>query len=100
MYGAYEPGTSVRTLAADDVAGICSVYGPDFTRATAAGIVPGAFCDPTPHHGLDTGAKGTIRHGCNVGSGSTDGRATIGLVLLSAGLLSRKRRARGRKTGP
>jgi hypothetical protein len=102
MNGAYSPGSSNRTLSADDIAGVCSVYPPDFTRATAAGIVPRGFCDPTPRHGLDTGAppEGTIRHGCSVGAGGrTDGHVTLALVVLCAGVLRRTAR-RGRSSRP
>ena len=52
MYAHYHPGST--TLTADDVAGICSIYPPDGTRATSFGPLPGDSCDPTPRHGFST----------------------------------------------
>ncbi|MCX7808783.1 MAG: matrixin family metalloprotease, partial [Deltaproteobacteria bacterium] len=56
MYAAAEPGeTSKRSLAEDDIAGICTIYGPDaLTEA----------CDPTPKGGLDLSCTGEKGCGC------------------------------------
>ena len=52
MYASYRLGsTTMRNLAADDVAGICAAYPPDGTRLTGSGKVPAVACDPTPRHG-------------------------------------------------
>ena len=53
MFANYTPGaTAMRNLTADDVAGICTVYRPDGTRAVLDGkVTPGPQCDPTPRRG-------------------------------------------------
>jgi hypothetical protein len=50
MYTFYRPGST--SLTSDDVAGICSIYPPDGTRSTSAGVVTADACDPTPRHGF------------------------------------------------
>jgi hypothetical protein len=103
MFPSYNPGTtSLRTLTADDVAGLCAVYPP--------GDIPSG-CDPTPRHGFslychdnqpDCTGGGTESGGtngcCSVApGGDAPGRgiaalaAGIGVALLSA------RRARARR---
>ncbi len=54
MNASYTPGaTAMRNLTADDVAGICSIYRPDGTRAVLSGkVTPGPQCDPTPRRGF------------------------------------------------
>src|SRR5688572_30534661 len=54
MFANYTPGaTAMRNLTSDDVAGICSVYRPDGTRAVLSGkVTPGPQCDPTPRRGF------------------------------------------------
>ncbi len=52
MYASYKQGsTTMRYLATDDVAGICTGYPPDGTRGTSLGSVKALACDPTPRHG-------------------------------------------------
>jgi MYXO-CTERM domain-containing protein len=70
MYAKYHPGQSV--LAADDVAGICSVYPADGSRATSAGSVAGAACDPAPRHGFSTECGSDIGDAGSEGTGSED----------------------------
>jgi len=61
MYASYRPGTSaLRTLAADDVAGICEVYPTATTRnvatsVNASGVTDATACDPAPRHGFGSG---------------------------------------------
>lgn len=54
MYANYTPGaTAMRNLTSDDVAGICSIYRPDGTRAVLdSKVTPGPQCDPTPRRGF------------------------------------------------
>jgi hypothetical protein len=54
MYANYQPGaTAMRNLTQDDIAGICTVYRPDGSRAVLAGKqTKGDVCDPTPRHGF------------------------------------------------
>jgi hypothetical protein len=60
MFARYDSGSSViRTLAPDDVAGICAAYGPDGTRAVGkdvdpSGVVAAAACNPNPPGGYTT----------------------------------------------
>jgi hypothetical protein len=60
MYASYKPGTTaLRTLAADDIAGICSIYPDSATRTVSAetsstGAIEADSCDPTPRHGFTT----------------------------------------------
>ncbi len=58
MYASYKPGTAaLRTLTADDVAGLCAIYPDASTRivsdsVSASGTLPADACDPTPRHGF------------------------------------------------
>jgi MYXO-CTERM domain-containing protein len=60
MYASYKPGTSaLRTLAADDVAGICDIYPTATTRTVdksvaVSGLEVADSCDPVPRHGFAT----------------------------------------------
>ena len=78
MYASYRPGTSaLRTLAADDIAGICSIYPTATTRNVAAnvsasGVTDATACDPAPRHGFSTTCAET---GTPSGSSSSGGCA-------------------------
>jgi hypothetical protein len=87
MYASAPPGeTMKRTLAADDVEGICTIYPP--------GSLPEA-CDPTPSGGLALSCAPPGSCGCAVpGSGARD---VSGLALLLAALGLAARRARPRR---
>lgn len=54
MYSQYRPGTtSLRYLTQDDIAGICTVYRPDGSRAVLDNKqTEGSSCDPVPRHGF------------------------------------------------
>ena len=58
MFASYKPGTtSLRTLSADDIAGICEIYPSTETRNVAAcvspmGVIASDACDATPRHGF------------------------------------------------
>ena len=90
MYSMYKPAsTSMRTLSADDIAGICSIYGTA-DRPTATGAVK-SECN-SPPRGLFDGAcpVAQAQGGCNASGGSTDG--VWMLLALATGLrLSRSR---------
>lgn len=115
MFANYRSGTTLRTLGADDVAGICSIY-PNassrvvsllslpctWCRPAAAGATEVIFaeaCDPTARHGFTTECTNPPQSrppsGCSASPSSTSsssGSRTI--ALLIAGLLMvRKRRA-------
>ena len=58
MFASYKPGTTtLRTLAPDDIAGICDIYPSATERSVAAsvspmGVIAADACDPTPRHGF------------------------------------------------
>ncbi len=90
MFAHYTQGaTSMRSLSADDVQGICSVYAPDGTRMTATGAVPEGPCDPTPRHGY-SGVCGSS--GCSAAPGPTSGG--FGVLAVMLGLVRRRRAGR------
>lgn len=100
MYPGYEPGTiDLRTLAPDDVAGICAIY--------PAGRVASTSCEP--RHGYadlcgadqptlmsDAGSDDSaVSKGCAVSSHSEAGSSAFVGALGALGLLlARRRRAR------
>lgn len=85
--------TAKRSLASDDLAGICVAYGDD--------TVP-AECDPTPRHGFDADCMGETPGGSSddgCGCSVPGGRSTpsvLGASILGLGLawLSRRRARR------
>ncbi len=79
------PGEIIkRTLATDDITGICTMYPP--------GVLPAA-CDPTPRGGQDLSCAPGGSCGCMAPGHPTSSRSSVGLLLLAAlGLLSRFRR--------
>ncbi len=89
MFANYSPGDiSFRTLSADDVAGICSVYPPDREAP--------ACTAPNPVHGFTrycVGDDPTNSHGCSFTArripGSPRGLVS-GLVVLAAALRRRR----------
>jgi hypothetical protein len=63
MYAFYHAND--MSLTADDVSGICSIYPPDGTRATANGPLTSDACCAVPRHGFDSvcapeGADGSV----------------------------------------
>lgn len=86
MHASAPPGeTMKRTLAADDVTGICSMYPP--------GALPEA-CDPTPNGGLDLTCSPPASCGCAAPGVPRSGRALALLALALAGVLAARRRVR------
>jgi Matrixin len=104
MFAIYQPGTTtMRTLSADDTAGICSIYLPNGDRAVDPSVEPSGTvmedtCNPTPRHGFQS-VCAQPQGGCAV-SGVAGGRgwggwgaaalAAAGLAALAGG----RRRAR------
>jgi hypothetical protein len=90
MFARYTQGaTTMRNLAADDVAGICSVYLPDGTHSTSTGPVQEAACDPTPRHGFGSTCGSDAKSGCSV-AGEGGGNWAV-LLVLGAGLIGLQR---------
>jgi len=90
MWGSYSAqDTSIRTLAADDVAGICAVY----PAARAVGA-----CVPEPGDAFQSTCSVPSHRGCAVGPPSTGAGALAGWGLL--GLMGLLLGARRRRRGP
>jgi hypothetical protein len=102
MFAVYTPGdTTLRTLAADDIAGLCSIYQPDGLRAVdpqvaAGGGVLEGSCDPTPRHGFSAQCAQAPSKGCAV-SGTPAPGAALALALggtgAAFGMIRRRRRS-------
>jgi Matrixin len=100
MYAHYTPGsTSMRSLTADDVAGLCSIYPPNATRNVdpsvgSHGSVAEDSCNPAPRNGFTTQCIQPRKSGCAVApSGPMGNRATeIILGALASIGIARKRR--------
>lgn len=104
MYASYKPGsTALRSLTADDIAGICAIYPtPTIRIATPVPsqqqdeIVPAGECDPTPRHGLTAACeapKSNEKCDCSTGP-RAPWSGIASLTVVTAGLL-RMRRRRG-----
>lgn len=95
MYSMYKPAsTSMRTLAADDIAGICDVYGTS-SRPTATGPIE-SECSSPPRGNYDGMCPApTSGGGCNT-SGGRPTAAWITALLLSAYRIRRPFRSRRR----
>jgi hypothetical protein len=93
MYARYQQGSiALRTLEADDQAGICAVYPPG--RQASA-------CDTTPRHGYqDTCGEGpppSTDGGCTTSGAPTGSRSGGAAALLSLVALSWRIRRRARR---
>jgi hypothetical protein len=108
MYASYAPGTTFkRTLTADDVEGLCSIYLPGGLRAVdpsaspdGSGIVREDQCDPTPRHGFSPNCASAPSHGCAVATGSSvtgapqDATGVAAAVAATCLVLGRRTRRR------
>lgn len=76
MNASAPPGETIkRTLATDDVTGICTVYAP--------GSLPDA-CDPTPRGGQNLACTPAGTCGCRAPGAADRGSVGLGLVALAA----------------
>jgi hypothetical protein len=76
--------TSLRTLEADDIAGICAIHPPGEP----------VECNPTPRHGFSRQCASGVEKGCCTtapGGPRQHGPWAIGIALLGAGLLAARR---------
>jgi hypothetical protein len=100
MFTRYTPGAvAMRNLAADDIAGICTIYNPDGNRVTSDGPVAALACDPTPRHGFSTQCGTPQKKSCipsmAIGGASAPGTSASLLVLgVIACALGARRAAR------
>lgn len=88
MYGDYgeNRNLSMRTLDADDIAGVCEVFPPTST--------PDTSCDPTPRHGFSTQCA-EEKEGCSCtlpGRHSTGWKYSPFLLAISLLMMRRVRR--------
>ncbi len=96
MYAAYKPGsTSLRTITADDIAGLCSIYPSANRRVSSVTIENGRItadaCDATPRHGFGDGcapnpAPDESHSGCSVGA-ARDDAPFAGAFLFAVGAI-------------
>ena len=101
MFAHYTPGsTEMRLLKPDDMAGLCSIYPPDGTRAVSttvasSGQIQGAACDPVPNGGWQSACT-VPKAGCSVSAvrGVSDDEAILWGAAVALGLLASRRRAR------
>jgi hypothetical protein len=102
MYANYTPGaTAMRNLTSDDVAGICTVYRPDGTRAVLdSKVTQGPQCDPTPRRGF-TGECEEPKEKTCLGSSMSSSRpvvpAWIAIALGTSAILAIRRRRGARR---
>ncbi|HZU85604.1 MAG TPA: matrixin family metalloprotease [Polyangiaceae bacterium] len=102
MYALYTQGsTMMRTLTADDVAGICTVYPAGGTRAvdtsvSASGVITADSCDATPRHGFSPFCAQPLRRSCAVAGVGAPGAAGGGVALAAWASIGVARR-RGRR---
>ncbi|MDB5217019.1 MAG: hypothetical protein JWO86_4946 [Myxococcaceae bacterium] len=110
MFASYKPGTkTLRTLAPDDIGGVCAIYPTSTERSVAAsvsasGVLAADACDATPRHGFGSAcAENPVpvdskASGCAVmpasGAGGGAGEGAAALVVVGLGLLASARRKR------
>lgn len=86
MYAYYAPGsTDLRSLSADDAAGICAIYPPGREADT---------CNFDPRHGFSGECAGEVDEGCSCGivGSPKPAREGVALGLLALGLVAFRRR--------
>jgi hypothetical protein len=117
MFASYKPGTSaLRTLSADDTAGICEIYPTAATRnvdtvVASSGTEAADACDPTPRHGFGSTcasnpapASSSSSGGCAVSAAVSragdDGKGASALLLVAVGaaVVSGRRRRKSHET--
>lgn len=110
MFASYKPGTTtLRTLAPDDIAGICDIYPSVTERNVGAsvspmGVIAADACDPTPRHGFGStcaenpAPADSKTSGCALApAGRGDGGyGAAALFVLGLGFLGTSRRKRPR----
>jgi hypothetical protein len=101
MFASYKPGTtSLRSLTADDVAGLCSIYPSSSERNVStvvdpSGTLASTACDPTPRHGFGTtcaeNPAPSQDKGCTITPKSTSASPMMALAGILSGILVRRR---------
>jgi len=110
MFAHYRPGsTSLRNLAADDVAGLCDAYPADGTRASEGEApAPAGACDATPRHGFTTACNAPAADAPKSGCSAAPARAAdptaapfapFAFAAGAVGLAAARRRRRAARGG-
>jgi len=108
MFASYKPGTTtLRTLAPDDIAGICDIYPTSTERNVAAsvspmGVIAADACDATPRHGFGStcaenpAPADSKTSGCSAAPPGPSGSGTSAAALfaIALGFLGISRRKR------
>jgi Matrixin len=79
MFAQYKP--TMSNLAADDIAGICSIYQPDGMHIAATGPIAQGQCDPTPRHGFLSECTAP-KSGCEESGGSGNWLLVLGAMSI------------------
>lgn len=101
MFATYKAQSiSMRTLAADDTAGLCAAYPPSGVRPTSKGNVPSDACGAVPR-GVLQGACPSVSAGCcSVATGApASGTPAVALSAFAALVLAVRRRRPARPFG-
>lgn len=102
MYPSYKPGsTALRSLSADDIDGICTIY-PNATQRSVAtsvsanGVIDATPCDATPRHGFTTACAESKAgsSGCALSPSGPGASNVAELVVAALAVGVRTRRAR------
>jgi len=104
MYASYKPGsTALRTLAPDDIEGICAIYPNASLRSVSSALsssetLAADTCDPSPRHGLATTCTTPKKDDDNCSTtpkptASWASTGSIGLALATVLAARRRRRA-------
>lgn len=85
MYAAYKAGTStLRSLSADDIEGMCAIYPSASERSATSGLVAAARCGG--------GDNGNEEGGCSAAGSSSSTAWLVPLFALASGVVGRRRR--------
>ncbi len=88
MFAVYTPGsTAFRSLAADDVAGVCAVY--------PAQTIDPAKCNVLPRHGFSPACAEKQTEGSCALRGPATRDGAVGIVALGLAVFALRRRRRG-----
>jgi hypothetical protein len=99
MFASYKPGTTaLRSLAADDIAGLCAAYPNSTSRVVSPTdkqerVIKAEACDPAPRRGLISECFETVEEkSCSMGRARST--STPALLAVFAAVVLRRRRHR------
>jgi hypothetical protein len=108
MFASYKPGTiALRSLSADDVAGLCAIYPSASERIVSPTtvqptVISAGTCDAAPRHGFTTKCvtpKAPAEERCSVMPGRTSVPGSTAVLLAVATALLVLRRSGARERG-